>query len=180
MIGKPYVCLFAFAVYLVSSSPHVLLLAFSSLARDANRRTNKIIQSSEKHLKQNMDHTTAEHEETRKEFSKELQKSAQKQDRKMQKLQTTMDTILHNLPPGPKGLNIDCATTTTASTGSSWLESEEYKSRDELLEENRRLKARNEVLSTPIAKRERIETRRDAAKKKHIQNLRNQNNRTKY
>ena len=163
-------------LFTLSPPHHVILLAFSSFARDANRRTNKIIQSSEKHLKQNMDHTTAEHKETR----KELQKSAQKQDRKMEKLQTTMDTILHNLPPGPKGLNIDCATATTASTGSSWLESEEYKSRDELLEENRRLKARNEVLSTPIAKRERIETRRDAAKKKHIQNLRNQNNRTKY
>ena len=166
-------------LFILSPPHHVLLLAFSSYARDANRRTNKILQSSEKHLKQNMDHTTAEHEETRKEFSKELQKSAQKQDRKMQKLQSTLDTIVHNLP-SKVGLNIDCATTTTASTGSSWLESEEYKSRDELLEENRRLKARNEVLSTPIAKRERIETRRDAAKKKHIQNLRNQNNRTKY
>ena len=140
-----------------------------------NIQTNKFLQSTEKQFKQNMNHTSAEHNKTR----KELQKSAQKQDRKLQTLQSTVDrlqeTLVQTIQSG-KPTHIDCVTTTTAT---STLEPDEFKTRDELLQENMRLKNRNQVLSTPIATKERIETRRDAATKKHIQNLRNQNHRTK-
>ena len=71
--------MFAFAVTL-SPPHHVLLLAFSSFAKDKNRRTNKLLHSiEEKRLKQKMDQ--AAEDKTLKEM--------RKLNRKIDKLQIT-------------------------------------------------------------------------------------------
>ena len=73
-------------------------MAFSSYARDKNRRTNKLLQSiEEKHLKQKMDQ--AAEDKTLKEMRKlnrkidKLQITFDSQNRKLDKLQSTVDCL---------------------------------------------------------------------------------------
>ena len=131
------------------------------------------------------DHTTSQHNETR----ALIENSASKSKASIQGLENRVDVLARGmntlilLQSGKKqrsessrrrmpAQEIDCVTTTTAGSTVSLSDVDDARSKADLIEENRMLANQVKALSTPAAKKKRINERSAAATKKHIQNQR--------